>query len=151
MHRTTVLYKHCHVLFLSPGRSRAAPLWLRLERRTSRIWTTTSLRSALSEYFQVQGGYLDISWDAQSNRQDLHGLHGQLVFIVSRYDPQTPEPKQRAVLNANYGCKDSEAEAKDFREVGLDMYYSTRSRRRRCLLASMDCSNTNIPNLSLAY
>lgn len=87
----------CHVLFLFPGPSlcRATPLWLRLERRTSQIWTTTSLRSSLS-YFSgstsIQDGYLDISWDAQANRQDLHGLHRQLVFIVSQHGPHTPEP-----------------------------------------------------------
>jgi len=43
----------------------------------------------LGEYFQVQGGYLDISSDAQANRQDLHGLRGQLVFIVSQHGPHT--------------------------------------------------------------
>lgn len=80
----TVMYS----FYLSLGHSRATPVWVpsraeQLEVNLDYYKPAFDILLLLGEYFQVYGYYLNTSRDAQENKQDRHGLYGQLVMILS--------------------------------------------------------------------
>lgn len=81
----------------------------------------------LGEYFQIQDDYLDYAGTPeQIGKIGTDILDNKCSWCINAALAHA-NPTQRAILDANYGRKDSEAEARVkqvFREVGVDELYS---------------------------
>jgi len=81
----------------------------------------------LGEYFQIQDDYLDFAGTPeQIGKIGTDILDNKCSWCINTALAHA-SPTQRAILDANYGRKDSEAEARVkqvFREVGVDAFYA---------------------------
>ena len=81
----------------------------------------------LGEYFQIQDDYLDYAGTPeQIGKIGTDILDNKCSWCINTALACAP-PAQRAILDANYGLKDPEAEARVkqvFRDVGVDAQYA---------------------------
>jgi farnesyl diphosphate synthase len=81
----------------------------------------------LGEYFQIQDDYLDFSGTPEQIGKIGTDIVDNKCSWCINIALAHANPAQRAILDANYGRKDAEAEAKVkdvFREVGVDSFYA---------------------------
>jgi len=103
------------------------PLEKKNESDADYLKTALDILLPLGEYSQIQNDYLDYAGTPE--RIDKFGsdiMNNKCSWCINTA-LALANPAQRAILDANYGCRDAEAEERVkqvFREVGLDAYYA---------------------------
>jgi len=130
-HRTIVLYKTSMYSFYLPVALALLLCGFPIEKKNESdpdyYNIALGILLPLGEYFQIQDDYLDFAGTPeQIGKVGTDIMDNKCSWCINTALVHA-NPTQRAILDANYGRKDAEAEARVkevFREVGLDAYYA---------------------------
>ncbi|KAH9986431.1 farnesyl diphosphate synthase [Russula vinacea] len=130
-HRTIVLYKTAVYSFYLPVALALLVCGFPVEKKNDSdpdyYKLALDILLPLGEYFQIQDDYLDYAGTPeQIGKIGTDILDNKCSWCINTALARA-NPSQRAILDANYGRKDSAAEARVkqvFREVGVDQQYA---------------------------
>ena len=130
-HRTIVLYKTAVYSFYLPVALALLVCGFPVEKKNESdpdyYKLALDILLPLGEYFQIQDDYLDYAGTPeQIGKIGTDILDNKCSWCINTALARA-NPSQRAILDANYGRKDSAAEARVkqvFREVGVDQQYA---------------------------
>jgi farnesyl diphosphate synthase len=130
-HKTIVLYKTAIYSFYLPVALALLLCGFPVEKKNESdpeyYKIALNILLPLGEYFQIQDDYLDFAGTPeQIGKIGTDIMDNKCSWCINTTLAHAT-PTQRAILDANYGRKDSEAEARVkeiFREVGVDAYYA---------------------------
>ena len=130
-HRTIVLYKTAVYSFYLPVALALLVCGFPVEKKNESdpdyYKLALDILLPLGEYFQIQDDYLDYAGTPeQIGKIGTDILDNKCSWCINTALARA-DPTQRAILDANYGRKDSAAEARVkqvFREVGVDQQYA---------------------------
>jgi len=130
-HKTIVLYKTAIYSFYLPVALALLLCGFPVEKKNESdpeyYKIALNILLPLGEYFQIQDDYLDFAGTPeQIGKIGTDIMDNKCSWCINTTLAHA-NPTQRAILDANYGRKDSEAEARVkeiFREVGVDGYYA---------------------------
>ena len=130
-HSTIVIYKTAHYSFYLPVALALLLCGFPVEKRNESdpdfFKIALDILIPLGEYFQIQDDYLDYSGTPeQIGKIGTDIVDNKCSWCINTALARA-NPAQRAILDANYGRKDSEAEARVkevFGELGIDAVYA---------------------------